>query len=111
MLVLRWFWGRPKGAPKGTVPFGKDLARTLYATQAVLHVNERGLTANSNTLFSVVCQLLLPMKDLGMVIFNHTRSFTSSPELEAATIFAMLYMGVVRVSFMCTRSPGENIGQ
>ena len=39
MLVLRWnqrhiigFWADPKGtlgAPKGTVPFGKGLARTL----------------------------------------------------------------------------------
>ena len=93
MLVLRW----------------SQRAHTLflYVTQAVLNVNEGGLSPNSNTLFSVVYQLLLPMKDLGMVIFNHTLSFTSSPELEAATIFAMLYMGVVRVSFMFTRSPGR----
>ena len=44
MLVLRWsqrahcwFWGRPKGqlgAPKGTVPFGKGLAKTPIVLRA-----------------------------------------------------------------------------
>ena len=39
-----------------------------------------------------------------MVIFSHTRSLTSSPELGVARALAILYMGVVRVSFTRSRS-------
>ena len=38
-----------------------------------------------------------------MVILSQIRSFTSSPDLGVARAFAILYMGVVSVSF--TRSP------
>ena len=38
-----------------------------------------------------------------MVILSQIRSFTSSPDLGVASAFAILYMGVVSVSF--TRSP------
>ena len=43
------------------------------------------------------------MNDLGMVIFNHTRSLMSSPELGEHSILAILYIGVVMVSL--TASP------
>ena len=43
---------------------------------------------------------ILPLKDLGIVILNHTRSFTSNPELGAAIALDILYMGVVRASFV-----------
>ena len=61
MFVLRWsqkvhywFWVRPKGhirGPKWHSALWKRPERTLvqacYATQAVLHINERGLSANT----------------------------------------------------------------
>ncbi len=38
-----------------------------------------------------------------MVILSHTRSLTSKPDLGVASALAILYIGVVNVSF--TRSP------
>ena len=43
------------------------------------------------------------MNDLGMVIFSHTLSFTSKPELGCAKVLEIRYIGVARVSF--TGSP------
>ena len=50
-----------------------------------------------------------PMKDFGMVILSQTLSFTVSPEDGVARAFAILYMGVVRVSL--TRSPMGEEGE
>ena len=44
------------------------------------------------------------MKDFGMVILSHTRSFTSSPEVGLHNILAMRYIGVVIVSLAASRS-------
>ena len=57
---ISWFWGGAKGhivgfgadpkgtlePPKGTVPFGKGLARTLVCTVIVLSVYESGTVSN-----------------------------------------------------------------
>ena len=39
----------------------------------------------------------IPMNDFGMVIFSHTLSLTSRPEVGLLSILAILYIGVVMV--------------
>ena len=48
--------------------------------------------------------MYLPIKEFGIVIFSHIRSFTSRPDSLAAIALATRYIGDVNVNFTRSRS-------